>query len=83
MPNNLSAKIGPAPWPVNYGPSTRRLIDFADAGQALTSNPVGQSGVPFDTHYADQAEGYIEGRYQRAQMGVIPAHSTLRLVPAQ
>lgn len=83
VPNNLSAKIGPAPWPVNYGPSTRRLIDFAEAGQALTSNPVGQSGVPFDTHYADQAEGYIEGRYQRAQMGVIPAHSTLRLVPAQ
>ncbi|MFK0313043.1 penicillin acylase family protein [Pseudomonas sp. NPDC090233] len=82
VPNNLSAKIGPAPWPVTYGPSTRRLIDFADVGQALTSNPVGQSGVPFDKHYSDQAEGYIEGRYQRAQMGVIPAQSTLRLVPA-
>ncbi|UTL91402.1 penicillin acylase family protein [Pseudomonas fluorescens] len=81
VPNNLSAKIGPAPWPVNYGPSTRRLIDFADAGQALTSNPVGQSGVLFDKHYADQAEGYVEGKYQRAQMGVIPAQSTLRLVP--
>ena len=83
VPNNLSAKIGPAPWPVTYGPSTRRLIDFADAGQALTSNPVGQSGVPFDQHYADQAEGYIEGQYQKAQMGVIPAQSTLRLVPAE
>lgn len=83
VPNNLSAKIGPAPWPVTYGPSTRRLIDFADAGQALTSNPVGQSGVPFDRHYSDQAEGYIEGQYQRAQMGVIPAHTTLRLVPTE
>ncbi|HCV37400.1 MAG TPA: penicillin acylase family protein [Pseudomonas sp.] len=81
VPNNLSAKIGPAPWPVTYGPSTRRMIDFADAGQALTSNPVGQSGVPFDRHFADQAEGYVEGKYQRAQMGVIPAQSTLRLVP--
>ncbi|MBO9550498.1 penicillin acylase family protein [Pseudomonas sp.] len=81
VPNNLSAKIGPAPWPVTYGPSTRRLIDFADAGQALTSNPVGQSGVPFDRHFADQAEGYVEGKYQRAQMAVIPAQSTLRLVP--
>lgn len=30
VPNNQSAKIGPAPWPVTYGPSTRRLIDFAD-----------------------------------------------------
>ncbi|CAH0649093.1 MULTISPECIES: penicillin acylase family protein [Pseudomonas] len=83
VPNNLSAKIGPAPWPVTYGPSTRRLIDFADAGQALTSNPVGQSGVTFDRHYADQAEGYVQGQYQKAQMGVIPAQSTLRLVPAQ
>ena len=81
VPNNLSAKIGPAPWPVTYGPSTRRLIDFADAGQALTINPVGQSGVPFDKYYADQAEGYVQGEYQRAQMGVIPAQSTLRLVP--
>lgn len=81
VPNNLSAKIGPAPWPVNYGPSTRRLIDFADAGQALTINPVGQSGVPFDRHYDDQAEAYIEGRYHKARLGPIPAHSTLRLVP--
>ncbi|QBF24607.1 penicillin acylase family protein [Pseudomonas tructae] len=81
VPNNLSAKIGPAPWPVTYGPSTRRLIDFADAGQALTINPVGQSGVLFDKHYADQAKDYIEGRYHKAQMGVIPAQSTLKLVP--
>lgn len=83
VPNNLSAKIGPAPWPVTYGPSTRRLIDFADAGAALTINPVGQSGVPFDRHYGDQAQDYIEGRYHKARMGVIPAQSTLRLVPAQ
>lgn len=81
VPNNLSAKIGPAPWPVNYGPSTRRLIDFADAGQALTISPVGQSGVPFDRHYSDQAEDYVQGRYHKAQMGMIPARSTLRLVP--
>ncbi|MGF6395222.1 penicillin acylase family protein [Pseudomonas plecoglossicida] len=82
VPNNLSAKIGPAPWPVTYGPSTRRLIDFADAGQALTSNPVGQSGVPFDAHYADQAEDYINGRFSKAQTGIIPTQSALRLVPA-
>ncbi|KJK09532.1 Acyl-homoserine lactone acylase QuiP precursor [compost metagenome] len=81
VPNNLSAKIGPAPWPVTYGPSTRRLIDFADASQALTINPVGQSGVLFDKHYADQAEDYIEGVYHKAQMGVTPAQSTLRLMP--
>lgn len=83
VPNNLSAKTGPAPWPVTYGPSTRRLIDFADAGQALTINPVGQSGVLFDRHYADQARDYLEGRYHQAQLGASPARTGLRLVPAR
>ncbi|HSX70979.1 MAG TPA: penicillin acylase family protein, partial [Pseudomonas sp.] len=63
VPNNLSHRVGPAPWSVVYGPSTRRLIDMADASKALGINPVGQSGVPFDNHYADQAEAYIGGRY--------------------
>ena len=84
VPNNLSAKIGPAPWPVTYGPSTRRLIDFADAGTALTINPVGQSGVLFDRHYADQAKPYVEGKYQRAWLGLAgETEGTLRLVPGR
>lgn len=62
-PNNLSQPVGPAPWSVVYGPSTRRLIDLADAGSALGINPVGQSGVLFDQHYKDQAERYIRGEY--------------------
>lgn len=64
LPNNLAHAIGPAPWSVVYGPSTRRLIDFADAGQALGINPAGQSGVLLDPHYADQARDYIAGRYR-------------------
>ena len=87
VPNNLSARIGPAPWPVTYGPSTRRLIDFADPAHALTINPVGQSGVRFDRHYADQAQVYIEGGYQQALMDekdvAAGTVSTLRLVPGQ
>ena len=83
VPNNLSAKIGPAPWPVTYGPSTRRVIDFADAGQALTINPVGQSGVVFDRHYGDQARDYAEGRYHRADMIANPARTALQLVPSR
>ena len=63
-PNNLAQKFGPAPWPVAYGPSIRRLIDFAAPQQALASNPVGQSGVPFDPHYADQSEAYLRGDYR-------------------
>lgn len=63
VPNNLSHRVGPAPWSVVYGPSTRRLVDLAAADQALGINPTGQSGVPFDGHYADQAEAYVAGQY--------------------
>ncbi len=65
IPNALGSSIGPAPWAVSYGPSTRRLIDFADASQSLGINPIGQSGVLFDAHYKDQAQTYIQGGYLR------------------
>ena len=85
VPNNLSAKLGPAPWPVSYGPSTRRLIDFADPTHTLTINPVGQSGVPFDKHYKDQAQSYIEGQYDKPYLEEadvqLNTRSTLRLMP--
>lgn len=87
VPNNLSAKIGPAPWPVTYGPSTRRLVDFADPAHSLTINPVGQSGVPFDRHYDDQAEAYIDGIYVQAHFSeeevTANTRSTLKLLPAR
>ncbi len=86
VPNNQSARLGPAPWKVSYGPSTRRIIDFADPAHALSINPVGQSGVLFDSHYSDQARDYIEGRYRQVPIaegdvakGTV---STLKLVPA-
>ena len=51
-------------------------------GTALSINPLGQSGVVFDRHYADQAQDYIDGRYQRALMGLAgETEGTLRLVP--
>jgi penicillin amidase len=87
VPNNLSAKIGPAPWPVTYGPSTRRIIDFADPTHSVTINPVGQSGVPFDKHYEDQAEAYIEGLYHQAHLAeeevTANTRGTLKLLPAR
>ena len=86
VPNNLSAKLGPAPWAVTYGPSARRLIDFADPSHSLTINPVGQSGVPFDKHYSDQAQSYVQGDYDTPHMDEaeiqLNTRSTLRLVPA-
>ncbi|QZD70970.1 penicillin acylase family protein [Pseudomonas sp. 3-2] len=87
VPNNLSAKIGPAPWPVTYGPSTRRLVDFADPAHSLTINPVGQSGVPFDSHYDDQADAYVDGMYVQAHFSdeevTANTRSTLKLLPAR
>ena len=84
-PNNLSSHIGPAPWAVTYGPSTRRVIDFADASKGVGINPVGQSGVLFDRHYADQAERHAEGIYVPQHLGAedVKEHtqSTLTLHP--
>ena len=87
VPNNLSARIGPAPWPVSYGPSTRRLIDFADPAHALGINPVGQSGVLFDRHYSDQAQAYINGGYVPQHLSeedvAKNAQGNLKLVPGR
>jgi penicillin amidase len=86
-PNNLSHNIGPAPWPVKYGPSTRRLIDFAAPSQSLGINPVGQSGVLFDQHYQDQAQSYINGQYYKQHFNEVDVTantiSTLQLVPVK
>jgi penicillin amidase len=84
-PNNFSGNIGTSPWAVSYGPSTRRVIDFADASKAVGINPVGQSGVLFDTHYSDQAERFMAGVYvpQYLSSADVKAHtqSTLILRP--
>jgi penicillin amidase len=85
-PNNMSTFIGPAPWAVSAGPSTRRVIDFGDPSKAVGINPLGQSGVLFDRHYADQAERFVEGLYvpQYLSAADVTAHtkSTLTLRPA-
>ncbi|MDT8991217.1 penicillin acylase family protein [Curvibacter sp. APW13] len=85
-PNNLSGNVGPAPWAVSYGPSTRRVIDFANPAASVGINPVGQSGVLFDRHYDDQALPFAEGIYQPQHLAWddVRAHrqSTLSLRPA-
>ena len=79
--------MGPGPWAVSFGPSTRRLIDFADASKALGINPVGQSGVLFDAHYKDQAKTFITGGYVpqhlKAEDVKANARSRLSLVPRE
>ena len=86
LPNALGTAIGPAPWAVTYGPSTRRVIDFANPNQALGINPVGQSGVLFDPHYRDQADTYSQGGYVPQWLAdadvAANTRSTLHLLPA-
>lgn len=62
-PNNLNIHLGSAPWVVKSGPSTRRVIDFAEPEKAAGINPVGQSGVLWDKHYADQAPLFAQEHY--------------------
>lgn len=62
-PNQMAYDMGKAPWPVTLGPSTRRIIDFAAPEKALSVNPLGQSGVPFDRHYEDQAGLFAASMY--------------------
>ena len=84
-PNNLSGTIGPAPWAVTMGPSTRRVIDFAHPGAARGGNPVGQSGVWLDAHYADQAAAFAKGESQPQHLDeadiAVHTRGTLTLVP--
>jgi penicillin amidase len=84
-PNNLSSPVGPAPWAVTYGPSTRRIIDFGAPDKSVGINPVGQSGVLFDRHYADQAQRFAQGDYARQYLSaadvVANTRSTLTLQP--
>ena len=68
-----------------YGPSTRRIIDFAAPEKSLGINPVGQSGVRFDRHYSDQAKAYMQGQYFQQHLDSADVkkntQSTLRLLP--
>ncbi|WP_157719158.1 penicillin acylase family protein [Halopseudomonas salegens] len=62
--NNMAFDLGGEHYSVKAGPSTRRLIDLADLNSTLGSNPLGQSGNPFDPHFMDQAELYNNGHYR-------------------
>ncbi|AGX86445.1 penicillin acylase family protein [Candidatus Symbiobacter mobilis] len=63
VPNQMATPIGPAPWKVSIGPSTRRVVDFGERTRAVDLLSVGQSGVWSDRHYADQAAAFVVGGY--------------------
>lgn len=47
---------------VTYGPSMRFVTDAAHPERTLSVMPGGQSGHPWDAHYDDQLEPYLENR---------------------
>jgi len=49
---------------IMMGPSTRRIIDFADIENSWGINPTGQSGIVTDHHYDDQALDYSQGKFR-------------------
>ncbi len=56
-------------YEVVAGPSTRRIIDFADiAGNSWSILPTGQSGNVMSPHYKDQAEMHSKGEFRRMLM---------------
>ena len=59
---------GSVDYPVNVGPSTRRIIDFSDVENSISILPTGQSGNPFSKHYQDQAEMYVQGKFRKMMM---------------
>lgn len=51
------------------GPSTRRIVDFANVeGNSWSISPTGNSGNVFSPYYSDQAEMYVRGEFRRQLM---------------
>jgi len=64
--NNLGYPITPQThYSVSFGPSTRRVIDFAEVEQSESILPTGQSGVVSSRHYDDQAAMFVNGEFRK------------------
>ena len=63
--NNFGFVLTSGHHKVDYGPSTRRIIDFADPENSYGINPTGQSGYFWDKHYKDQAKMFVKGKYRK------------------
>ncbi len=50
------------------GPSTRRIIDFADIENSWSILPTGQSGNPMSRFYSDQNQMFLEGKFRKMMM---------------
>ncbi len=68
--NNMVNRPGAYNYNVIAGPSTRRLIDFAQPDRVLEILPTGNSGIPSSNWYRDQADMYMRGNYREARITI-------------
>jgi len=61
--NQIFTKNAEGKFEVHGGPSTRRIIDFADVENAKAIIPTGNSGNFLSKHYKDQAQLYLDGKF--------------------
>ena len=80
--NNMPYLVGSYKYDVVAGPSTRRLIDFAQPDRVLEILPTGNSGIPSSKWYKDQAEKFIRGDYREARLTMeqIDTHTVEKLI---
>ncbi|MCF7804180.1 MAG: penicillin acylase family protein [Candidatus Marinimicrobia bacterium] len=75
------------PYTNILGPSMRHITDMADIDGALSVIYSGQSGHPFNPHYADQVEMWRTGEYHRIPLSreavAEQAVDSLYLVPEE
>jgi len=60
----MSPPRGEETFGVLWGPSTRRIVDFAEIGKSWGINPLGNSGNLFSRHEKDQTDLFLHGRYR-------------------
>jgi len=62
--NIFGCDAGKHDYKVVWGPSTRRLIDYADVNHSFAILPTGNSGNFLSPYYRNQAEMYLGGKYR-------------------
>jgi penicillin G amidase len=81
----MAPERGEEAFEVLSGPSTRRIIDFADINRSWGINPLGNSGNLTSRHERDQAELFLRGEYRPQLMATADieksAEATLVLSP--
>lgn len=61
--NNKMRSMG-GDFKVVAGPSTRRIIDFANPQKSWGINPIGNSGHILSPFYKDQVQMFLDGKYR-------------------